>query len=74
MSGAFAHKLPPRALTLGELIDAAVLASHRFRTCHCREDCPHDEAALDAAEAVRAYFADEIGLTKDQIDALGGVI
>jgi hypothetical protein len=71
--GQFSHLLPAREMTLGELIDAAVLASHRFRTCHCDEDCPHDEAAIDASDAVKAHLI-KLGLSKDQLDALGGVL
>lgn len=66
--------LPPRAPTLGELIDAAALAQHRFRTCHCRDDCPHDGAALDAESEVRGFLTGKLGLTVDQLDALGGML
>jgi len=63
-----------RELTLGELIDAAVLANHRFRTCRCHEDCPHDGASIDATNAVHAFVCDKLGLTADQANALGGIL
>lgn len=60
--------------SLGELIDAAALAKHRFRTCNCRDDCPHDGAAIDAEAEVRGFLASKLGLTPDQLDALGAIL
>lgn len=63
-----------REPTLGELIDAAVLAHERFRTCRCHEDCPHDGATLDADDAVKLHLIEKNGLTADQVKELGGLI
>lgn len=62
------------ATRLGVLIDAATLANARFRTCHCRDDCPHDAETLNTARAVRAYLECEIGLSPTQIDELGAML
>lgn len=72
--GAFAHKLPERELTLAELIDRAALAHVRFRECRCRDDCPHDGAALDADDALKAHLRDKLGLSADHINELGGLL
>jgi hypothetical protein len=66
--------LPVRPRTLGDLIDAAALASHRFRHCSCRDDCPHDGAAIDAEAEVRGFLTGKLGLSQDQMDALGGML
>ena len=73
--GLYADRLPTRELTLAELIDAAELASKRNDYCGTEAEIDRKEnAMLETREAVRAYLADNLGLTKDQIDALGGVL
>jgi len=61
--------------TLGELIDAADLAYERNDYRGTEEEIDRKEAAWDdAEEALRAHLTVNLGLTKEQIRALGGIL
>ena len=74
-AGLYADRLPVREPTLGELIDAADLAWKRNDYCGTDAEIDRKEAAREDTEAaLRAYLADKLGLTRDQMDALGGLL
>lgn len=76
----YARYIPPRALTLPELVDVAIATSNALSaatglgnaiTDH--DYCRVDEAAFDARADLRAELMN-LGLSKAQIDKLGEVL
>ena len=77
MAGQFAHLLPPRALTLAELVDRAVATQVMSRALsdNASDDdfANCDDAMFDARAELRAELMN-LGLSKAQIDVLGGIL
>ena len=67
MSGAFAHKLPPREPTLGELLN-------EFEAYRDNWTPENDGKSLKLADELRVRIMADFGLSKSETEVLGSAL